>query len=101
MQSATTILMSDISVIGLYLIFQADCTKDRVEHDFMIAGYIQPQILKSRFASGDKDGFLDRHWVSVTTRKKTYFRDIVALHQTSLTCLDFSTKCIHVITMHR
>ena len=42
----------------------------------MIAGDIQPQILKSRFAKGDDDGFLDRHWVSVTTRKKTYFRDI-------------------------
>ena len=33
----------------------------------MIAGYIQPQILKSRLAKGDDDGFLDRHWVSVTT----------------------------------
>ena len=45
-------------------------------HFSSIVGYIQPELLKARFDKGDSDGFLDRHWVTLTTRKKTYFKDI-------------------------
>ena len=48
-----------------------------IQRDYIIfSGYIQPELIKSRFERGDVDGFLDRHWFSVTGRRKVYFKEI-------------------------
>lgn len=46
--------------------------------EYRFTAYIQPGLLVKRFEKDDIDGFLDRHLVVTTSRKKVYFRDIGA-----------------------
>ena len=70
-----------------------------MKHIFLsnFVGYIQPDVLKARFEKRDNDGFLDRHWVSVTTRKKTYFKEIGAIANDDL---DLSKLFVEVYKRH-
>lgn len=47
-----------------------------VNQSIIIVGFLQPALLQKRFEKGDADGFLDRHWVAITQRKKVYFEEI-------------------------